>query len=104
MNRNGKIEFLKDENINRQYNPCWLFISFGVRRNFCGCVRGTKESNQKGKREMKKVAEWIHFLGVDRWKSKCKTERERERERESVCVCVCVCVYVFVCVCVCVCV
>ena len=63
----------------------WLFVSFGVWKNFWGCVWGWKKSNQKDRRGKKKVAECIHFHGFDYWKSKCK------RERERVCVCVCVC-------------
>ena len=51
--------------------PCWLFASFGVWRNFWGCVRGCKKSNRKGKRGKKKVAECIHFRGVGCWKLKC---------------------------------
>ena len=30
--------------------PCWLFVSFGVWRNFCGCVRGWKKTYRKRKR------------------------------------------------------
>ena len=55
--------------------PRWLFVSFGVYRNFWDCVRGRKKSNWKGRTEEKKVAECIHLRRVDCWKSKCKRER-----------------------------
>ena len=56
--------------------PCWLFIPFGVWRNFWRCVRGWKKSNRKSRTGKKKIAECIHFRGVDCWKSKCKREWE----------------------------
>ena len=44
------------------------------RGNFWGCVQGWSKSNRKGRTRKKKVAECIHFRGVECWKSKCKRE------------------------------
>ena len=52
----------------------WLFVSFGVCRNFWGCVRGWKKSNRKYRTKKEKFAECIHFRGIDSCKSKCKRD------------------------------
>ena len=62
-----------------RFLPCWLFVSFGVWRNFYGCFRGWSESNCKGRTRKKIAAESIHFVVLT-------AVRERERENEWVCV------------------
>ena len=73
--------------------PCWLFVIFGIWRNFWGCVRGWNKSNRKGRTGKKRwqnvYAPMLRVLNCVLLTVKVKLfleveneERERERERE----------------------